>query len=169
MNKNVFLFNPFFLHICTICVCKYGICMLLGQIWLACCDVLVFIALCVCICMLKLLLHYSLSAFVMFCETWVLLCPGGTLIFHHAVCHITLYDMKVNVYILCCTLSIHLPPLCWNSPTTADTHSPIAAHALLINAGSSLDQHLRKRPKDMPSFWPFSGTLLLSADPPPIS
>lgn len=135
-----------FWHICMICVCvntgmldvPYAawsnlVCLL----WCPCVHSIVF----VCICMLKLLLHYLLSAFVMFCETWVLLCPGGTLIFHHAVCHITLYDMKVNVYILCCSPLysstspvLKLPHYSWHP-----THSPIAAHALLINTGSSLD------------------------------
>lgn len=81
----------------------------------------------VCVCSRKPLLHYSVSACVVFCETWVLLCPAGTLIFHHAVCYTALHCMEAYVYTLSCSLflslSIHLPPRSSYSPTTTATHT----------------------------------------------
>lgn len=97
------------------CLCVW-VCVCLG----------VCVSVCVCVFMLKPFLHYSVSACVVFCETWVLLRPAGTLIFHHVVCYTTLHCMKVYVYTLSgslfLSLSIHLPPPSSYSPTITTTH-----------------------------------------------
>lgn len=90
---------------------------------------------------LKPLLHYTVSACVVFCESWVLLCPAGNLIFHHAVCYTTPHCMKVYMCTLSCSLScslfIHLPPPSSNSLTATTTYP--SPHMHLIKARSSLD------------------------------
>ena len=96
----------------------------------------------VCVCSRKPLLHYSVSACVVFCETWVLLCPAGTLIFHHAVCYTALHctawkRMSTPSPALFSSLCLFI---CLPGPHTLLPQLPHThAHTGLIKARSSLD------------------------------
>lgn len=128
-------------YVSAIKVCVVTCAVIVGLILCLCVHGCLFV--CVCIYMLKPLLHYSVSACVMFCETWVLLRPAGTLIFHHAVCYTTLYCMKVYVY----TLLLPLPLYSSTSPVFLllhhnqhPTHSPLATHMSTSNQSKKLSR-----------------------------
>lgn len=100
--------------------------------------VCVCVRVCACVCVLKPVLHYFVSACVVFCEMWVLLRPAGTLIFHHAVCYTTLHCVKVYVYTLSCSLYSSTSPVLMLSH--CNYHPPLATHTRAPNQSKELSR-----------------------------